>query len=588
MNLYRRIIFYYRPFLGRAFVALLLMAGAIALNLLKPWPVKFVIDNVLTQPGPTYHLPFWSGALPLTSALLALAGLLVVIHLLWGGLNLLNSYVLIDIGLRALMRIRTELYAYLQSLPLKFHDSRKSSDSTFRVAYDAQAIQTFFNRGFATILASLLTLVGTFIIMWRMSPMLTLLSLLVIPPLLFSIFYYARKIRDQSTRLQEEESDVLSSAAEGLGSIRVVHAFGQEEAEIERFARECEESLGANLRLTLTSVSSTMIVGLITAFGTAILLYYGALEVESGVLKLGDLWIFISYLAMLYQPLEQLSYTAWAMEGAAAGASRVFEILDTGNEVPDKPDAVPFKPGAGRIELESVSFAYDPERRVLDSVSLQVEPGQTVALVGGTGAGKTTILSLVPRFYDPMTGKVLIDGQDIADVTKVSLRRSIAMVLQDTVLLNGTIRENIAYGKPSATQAEIEDAAKRAQADVFIRQLPHGYDSHVGERGVRLSGGQRQRIGIARAFLKNSPILLLDEPTSALDLKTEAEVMDTLRDLMKRPTTLIVTHRLSTIHDVDRIFVMENGRIVESGTGPELIAKGGVYARLWSSAGEQP
>lgn len=586
MNLYRRILIYYRSFWARIMAALALLLASIGLKLLTPWPVKYVIDNLLKQEGDSYSLPFWPQALSLQGALLVLAGGLVAISLLWGFFNLLNNYVLVDVGLRALLRIRTELYAYLQSLPLRFHDNRRSGDSTFRVAYDTQAIQTFFNRGFATVIGSGLTLIGTFVVMYRLSPKLSLISLLVIPLLMLAIYHYASRIRQQTTELQQEESDVLSRASEGLGSIRVVHAFGQEENEVERFTRECEESLGANLRLTLTNVSSTLVVGVVTALGTALLLYYGALEVKQGSISLGDLWVFITYLAMLYAPLEQLTYTAWAMEGAAAGAARVFEIFDTRNDVPDHPGAPAFKPGAGRIELKDVAFGYQEGHPILKGVALAIEPGQTVALVGGTGAGKTTILSLIPRFYDPTAGTVWIDGQNIAEVKKASLREQIAVVLQETLLLNGTVRENIAYGKPNASQEEIESAAVRAEADRFIRQLPQGYETQVGERGVKLSGGQRQRLGIARAFLKNSPILLLDEPTSALDLQTESEIMGTLKRLMERPTTLVVTHRLSTIHHVDRIYVMDQGRIVESGTGPELLVKNGVYAKLWNVAVE--
>ncbi|MFH1067016.1 MAG: ABC transporter ATP-binding protein [bacterium] len=583
MNLYKRVFAYYRPFAKETLASLVLMLIAIGLNLLKPWPIKFIVDNILKKSGPLYQLPFWPSDINLVTALSITAGSLILIHLLWGVFNLFNTYWLIDIGLRALLRLRTELYTYLQSLPLRFHDTRRSGDTTFRVAYDSQAIQTFFNRGFATIIGSVLTLAGAFVIMVRMNWQLTLLSLGVVPFLLMAISYFAVRIRRQNATLQAEESDVLSRAAEGLSSIRIVHAFAREEYEVNAFVRECRQALGANLRLNITNVTSTLVIGLIMAIGTAVLLYFGSLEVARGRMTLGELLVFIAYLSMLYQPLEQLSYTAWAMEGAAAGVERSFEILDAQNDVADAPNAARFQVKNGKIELRDVSFHYEKDRPVLRGVNLTIQPGKTVALVGATGSGKTTILSLIPRFYDPTHGDVWIDDQNERSVTKRSLRENISMVLQDTLLLNSSIRENIAYGKIGATQKEIEQAAQAAQADEFIRQLPQGYDTQVGERGVLLSGGQRQRIGIARAFLKNAPILLLDEPTSALDLQTEAEIMDALKNLMQRPTTLIVTHRLNTIHDVDWIGVLENGQIVESGTGEQLLAQRGLYWKLWNA-----
>jgi ABC-type multidrug transport system fused ATPase/permease subunit len=311
--------------------------------------------------------------------------------------------------------------------------------------------------------------------------------------------------------------------------------------------------------------------------------YIGTLHVLAGTLTLGSLLVFSAYLLMLYQPLESLTYTAWAMEGATAGAKRCFEILDRPDDVVDSPRAVAISSAKGAIAFQAVSFGYVPERYVLRDIDLHIEPNQIVGLAGGTGAGKSTLLSLVPRFYDPTAGSITLEGRNIREITKKSLRAQIAIVLQDTLLFSTTVRENIAYGRPDATEEEIIEAARRAQADEFIRQMPEGYDSTVGERGGHLSVGQRQRIGIARAFLKNAPILLLDEPTSALDPSTEAAIMETIKELMRGRTTLIATHRLATIHNLDQIIVLEHGRIAEQGRGPDLVARGGIYAKLYAS-----
>jgi ATP-binding cassette subfamily B protein len=329
------------------------------------------------------------------------------------------------------------------------------------------------------------------------------------------------------------------------------------------------------------------VISTLMVLGTAAMYYLGTLHVLAGTLTLGSLLVFSAYLLMLYQPLESLTYTAWAMEGATAGAKRCFEVLDREDDVVDAPDAREITKTAGAIGFQNVSFSYATGQPVLHGIDLSIAPNQIVALVGGTGAGKSTLLSLVPRFYDPNEGRVTLDACDLRQITKKSLRDKIAIVLQDTLLFSTTIRENIAYGRPDATDAEIREAARRAQADEFISRLPAGYDSPVGERGGHLSVGQRQRIGIARAFLKNAPILLLDEPTSALDPTTEAAIMETIKDLMQGRTTLIVTHRLATIHGVDRIVVLEHGRIVEQGTGADLLTKRGVYSTLYA-AGNYP
>jgi ATP-binding cassette, subfamily B, bacterial len=575
MSIYRRVLRYYRPFLGQTIFGLLLSLIGIGLNLLKPWPFKIIVDDYL-RAGPA--IPGnWRVWIPV----LCLG--LVAIQLLWGIINWITNYLFVKIGLQALLKLRTDLYSYLQALSLRYHDARRSSDSSFRVAYDSQSIQTIYNKGFTNVFASIITLIGTFVIMLRIDWQLTFVSLAIVPLVVGAIYLFAHRIRHESTSIQEQESAVLAQAQEGLSSIRMVHAFGREEFEVRQFHQQARQSLQANLRLTLTNVNSALVISTLMVVGTAAMYYIGALHVLAGTLTLGSLLVFSAYLLMLYQPLESLTYTAWAMEGATAGAKRCFEVLDRQDDVVDSPGAIAISSAAGAIAFESVTFGYAEDRYVLRDIDLCIDPNQIVGLVGGTGTGKSTLLSLVPRFYDPTTGSIALDGHDLRQITKKTLRAQIAIVLQDTLLFSTTVRENIAYGRPEATEEEIIDAAKRAQADDFIRQLPEGYASSVGERGGHLSVGQRQRIGIARAFLKNAPILLLDEPTSALDPTTESAIMETIKELMRGRTTLIATHRLGTIHNVDQIVVLDGGRIVEKGRGPELVGRGSIYAKLYTS-----
>src|SRR5437588_7895091 len=576
MSTYRRVLAYYRPFSAQTALGLILSLAAIGLSLLKPWPFKIIVDDIL---GRSPNARF--GNSPDLIPLLCLA--LVAIQLLWGLLNLASNYLVVKIGLQALLKLRTDLYAYLQSLSLKYHDARRSSDSSFRVAYDSQSIQTIYNKGFTNIFGSVIMLFGTFCVMLRIDWQLTLLSLGIVPAIVAAIYFFAHRIRRDSTTIQEQESALLAQAQEGLSSVRMVHAFGREEWEVRQFHLQAQQSLHANLRLTLTNVNSALVISTLMVLGTAAMYYLGTLHVLAGTLSLGSLLVFSAYVLLLSQPLESLTYTAWAMEGATAGARRCFEVLDRADDVVDAPNANELKQTKGALSFANVSFSYASAQPVLSDISLGISPNQIVALVGGTGAGKSTLLSLVPRFYDPNSGSVRLDGLDVRAITKKSCRTKIAIVLQDTVLFSTTIRENIAYGRPEATDDEIRAAARRAQADQFISQLPHGYESLVGERGSHLSVGQRQRIGIARAFLKNAPILLLDEPTSALDPATEAAIMETIKELMHDRTTLIATHRIATIHTVDQIIVLDRGRIVEQGRGPELITRGGVYAKLYTS-----
>ena len=412
MSIYRRVLRYYQPFWGKTIIGLFLSLLGIGLNLLKPWPFKIIVDDFL-RPTPAARGD-WRTLVPL----LCLA--LIVIQFAWGIINWITSYLFVKIGLQALLKLRTDLYAHLQRLSLKFHDARRSADSSFRVAYDSQSIQTIYNKGFTNIFASVIALIGTFIVMLRLDWVLTLLSLAIVPLIVGAIYFFARRIRSESTSIQEQESAVLAQAQEGLSSIRMVHAFGREDFEVMQFHQQAQQSLQANLRLTLTNVNSALVISTLMVIGTAAMYYVGTLHVLSGTLSLGSLLVFSAYLLMLYQPLESLTYTAWAMEGATAGAKRCFEVLDSQDDVRDSPNAVDISSAKGAIEFRSVDFGYAESRIVLRDVNLSIAPNQIVGLVGGTGAGKSTLLSLVPRFYDPTTGSVMLDDRDVREITKKS------------------------------------------------------------------------------------------------------------------------------------------------------------------------
>jgi ATP-binding cassette, subfamily B, bacterial len=580
MSVHRRALTYFRPYLGPTFAAILLTLVSIFFSLLRPWPLKYIVDKVIPAGLAQQSLvDGWT----IPTALVAVCALMVGFHIIAGGIGYLVSVLTLRVGLHALLRLRTELYAYLHSLPLKFHDERRSADSSFRVAYDSQSIQAVYSKWFF-VFQSTIGLVATFGTMWYFDRKIAVLSLSIVPFMILTIYWYAKRIRDQSTAIAEKESAVLTIAQEGLSSVKIVQAFGREEHEVAQFQSSAKNSLEANITLNSTSMRSALVVGTLVAAGSAAMIYIGARQVIAKELSVGDITYLIALIGMLYQPLEALTHVAWGLQGAAAGTQRCFEVLDRENDVPEAPDAKEMPVAKGEVTLEGVAFGYDEARLVFHDVNVHMAPGKTVAFVGGTGAGKSTMLSLVPRFYDPVKGRVLIDGQDLRTFTKRSLRAQISIVLQDTLLFSTTIRENIAYGRPDAMEEEIIEAAKRAQAHDFISAMPEGYASQVGERGGHLSVGQRQRIGIARAFLKNAPILILDEPTSALDPQTEAAIMSTLEELMRGRTTLIITHRIATIHKVDHIVVLGNGTVAEQGRGDELVARGGRYAALHHAA----
>jgi ATP-binding cassette subfamily B protein/subfamily B ATP-binding cassette protein MsbA len=564
-----------------AFVFALVQVGFIAgAELLKPWPLKVIIDHVLSgQPLSWLGVAGWSRE----SLLLGACSGLVGIYLILGGLNVWNNYTTIRIGQSMVNDLRGALYHHLQRLSLAFHHRAQVGDLLYRVTADTYAIQTLTMNGVFPILTSLVLLVGMTVVMLRLDWVLTLLALAVCPPLFGIISALSNRINAAATAARERESAIYSLVQRTMAAIRVIQAFTKEEEEQRRFLVASAESLAASLRLyTLQTVYAGAVNSLI-AMGTAVVVWVGARHVMAGTLSIGELVVFTAYLASLYGPINTISQTLGLIEGAKAGLARVREILAVERDLPEGRVVLEKGMVRGEVTFEHVMFAYDAERPVLQDVNLHVMPGQTVALVGPTGAGKSTLVSLVPRFYDPQVGRILLDGTDLRAFTLTSLRQQIAMVLQPPLVFPLSVKENIAYGQPQASLEAIEHAARLARIHDTIVRLPQGYDTIIGEQGMTLSEGERQRLTIARAILRDAPILILDEPTSAVDAETEALIMEGLEQLMAGRTTFIVAHRLSTIRRADVILVIRNGQIIERGSFTELLRRQGAFAALYRS-----
>ena len=570
---------------------LFLLLVASGVTLLQPWPLKLVLDTVVGQaplPAAVHRLiaPFAGLSLFAASPKLFLLTIfclaLLLVELLMGVCNVWSAYVLNSVALRLVFRLRCALFDHIQRQSLTFHESKSVGDTLYRIAWDSYCIQAIFSEGVVPALTSGVTLLGIVLVMLMYDWQLTVVALAAAGPLIFLTRRLDRPMTDQALRVHQFESDVSARVEETLVGIRAVQAFGREQFESERFRNNASASLIANLRLTVLQTASQAVVGLVLALSTTAIIWVGARGVLAGRLTPGDLVLFVAYIAMIFKPLEALAYTAAAVQNAAAGARRAFAVLDEIPNVTDAPDARDFSHRVhGRIAFEDVSFAYGRGSTVLARVNLEIEPGATIAVVGASGVGKTTLASLILRFYDPTAGRITLDGSDLRAVTLKSLRANLALVTQEPILFAATIRENIAYGRPDATDAEIEAAARAAGAHEFIQALPEKYHTPIAERGASLSGGQRQRIAIARAFLKNAPVVILDEPTAALDAETEERLLQTFQHLMKGRTALVIAHRLSTARSADRVIVLQAGRVAESGTHAELLGRGGIYARLY-------
>jgi ATP-binding cassette subfamily B protein len=552
-------------------------------NLLEPWPLKVVLDNVLR--GRRIH--GWLNPLILKisagdkhGVLLFAAAAALVIAMMGALCSYYEKYFTTSVGQWVMHDLRGRLYSRMQRLSLAFHDQAQTGDLISRITSDIDSVQSFVTSGLLSALINSLTLVGMIGVMFYINWKFTLIALSVVPLLFLVVFRYTRLIKKSSKQVREQEGKITSVIQEVLTSIHVVKAFAREDYEQRRLEEESLESVELAMRARGLKARLYPIVEIIVAIGTSLVLWFGARMVLDGTLSSGSLVVFILYLGKMYKPMQDLSKMTDAYSKAAVGYDRIREVLEMESDVKDLPGARPAPRFKGQIEFDKVTFGYEAERPIFQGLSLRVEPGQVAALVGPTGAGKSSVFSLLSRFYDPLSGTVKIDGRDVKTFTQKSLREQISFVLQETILFHGPVWKNIAYGKPGATREEIIKAAQLANADEFIDKMPQGYNTLVGERGVTLSGGQRQRIAIARAVIRNTPILLLDEPTSGLDAASEQLVFEALGRLMKGKTCMVIAHHLATIRGADVIYVVQDGAIAEQGTHDELLEKHGLYAEL--------
>jgi ATP-binding cassette, subfamily B, bacterial len=571
------------PLLG----VMLTMLLQVGLGLLKPWPMVILIDYLLGAKLMPPWLQRMVDLLPGAHAPLNLigwsVGATVLIFLLGWAVGLANEYAGISLGQQMTYDLAADLFTRLQQLSLRFHTSKSVGDNIRRVTADCACISTILKDALLPVLSSAVTLILMFSVMWGISISLTLLALAVVPYMVWVFRRYAQPMMELSYQQQETESQIYDVVEQTFSAMPAVQAFCREPLNDQRFVQINRDTLAATMKLTRVELRFKILMGLATAVGTAAILWLGARLSLGGLLSVGTIVLFLSYLGSLYEPLESMMYTISTIQAATGSARRVLEVMETEREICDQPGAVPIGSVRGRVQIEGVTFGYEPDHPVLRGINLEVQPGESVALVGATGAGKTTLVGLLPRFFDPWQGRVRLDGRGLRDLTLKSLRSQIAIVLQEPFLFPITIAENIAYGRLHATMGEIESAARDARAHGFIMQLPDGYQTVIGERGATLSVGQRQRLSIARALLKNAPILILDEPTSALDAETEQLLMEALDRLMAQRTTFIIAHRLSTVRRASRIIFLKDGVIAETGTHQELLARAGLYAGFYQA-----
>ena len=574
-----------------------LLFTSCCLGLLQPWPVAFLVDSILgDKPFPAWMRSMTDNASKPTLVLLV-AGFTLAVTVVQGLLSATQNYLAIGVGLRGLARVRNEIFASLQRLSLRFHQGSKSGDIVYRASWDTYSFQTLFQQGLITCVTATLTLALMIAVMASFNLLLTAVAVATVPLLILTIKYFGNKMSERSSAAQQADSQVTSFVQQSMAALPLIQSYTRESHEEAKFEEQTAVARDKRLQQHGWELIYWLAIATVFGLGTAAIIWAGGHQVLAGKLTVGQLLIFLAYLGKLYEPLNQLSHVGATVSGATAGVKRVFEILDTPEEVKDSPNARSVQRSGpsvrqqdakevqpllvrGDIAFENVAFGYDRDREILRDISFKLNSGESAALIGPSGVGKTTLMNLLPRFFDPTSGTVTLDNVDLRELKVRDLRSQIAVVLQEPILLPTSIAENIAYGRPEATREQIEVAARSANAHIFIERLPHKYDTVVGDGAARLSVGERQRLNLARAFLKDAPILLLDEPTSALDAESEALVVSSLQALMKGRTTLIVAHRLTTIRQVSKIIVLDDGRVAEMGSHDQLVERGGYYARF--------
>ncbi len=570
---YRRLLSYLWPYWKRLLLSVVCMLFVSGSNLIVPWIIKDMVDDVLMEKN--------------VEMLYAIIVAIIVIFAIRGVTTFGHRYLMGYIGQRVITDLRARLFAHLQKLSISYYDKRRTGEIMSNLTNDIQALQTAIVDNFIMLVQESAIFIGSFVSMIYLQWKLTALCLVIVPIVSFTIKFFGKKLHSSGGVVQEKLADVTSMLQETIMGVRIVRSFNRTAHEIERFREVNESNFKANVKTIQQSSQLTPFVEFFAALAVVAIIWYGGMSVIDGVMTSGELIAFLIYAINLANPTRRVAEAFGNIQKSLAAADRIFAILDTKPEVAQKEGAPLLTVGKGRVEFRHVAFSYEEGNPVLTDINFTAEPGQTVAIVGPSGSGKTTIANILPRFYDVTGGEVLIDGTDIRDVTIGSLREAIGLVPQDTLLFNTTIKNNILYGRLDATDEEIWEAVRAANAETFIRQLPDGIETKVGDRGLMLSGGQRQRIAIARALLKNPAILILDEATSALDTESEKIVQDALDKLMVGRTSFVIAHRLSTIRGADQILVISGGVIAERGTHEELMARGGLYHELYMMSQRQ-